>query len=929
MKKLTLRLLPVILFVALFSAACADNSDNNNEFLGGDNDADATVREESTGFKGGSTVGNPSEVDIRIVTRGGLEGGPDWGEISLGVHNVFLSSGIWNSTTFGEELISDSENDHRLELGERSRMRLTLEAPPDIEFSSLDLRLSKDSGAFKAEGTLDGRNISIETGLFGLLPFSAQRGNYRWEADGSDSLIAVLDTDAMIAPETLAALLEADSGDIRVDLSHNEKFLTEINRSVIAAFRLYRDLDGDGVLDANEQVETNLLSYGNPDRAENWDQTWPAMSCANMEESGWQDLSHGYNFKYISGSSQLDLVALENGERGLWQFDGSKWRYVEVPDELINNNVFDIWRRGVGDTVFATDYSVFALKNGVWQEELRYLGGNANDVELLPVSPDVAYLIVTGAAILEGIYVYSDEQWSLFVDFNETSFFGGGPAVSSDIVYAGENKLWLLRRDQPSNIWLWDGNTWTERADIISDIEAQFHPFDGFNLDLPENVVGGDGWLLFAIDGYLVEWDNGEVRTYDLTQSEGVPVIKKAFALSKNDVWYSAILPVANPVDEWHDKQTVLLHLDGSNVTKFILEKNSKILDMCGSAGNSVWFTGNSTEPGNADDVELQVGRLWYWDGAELSTVINPSSDTSIVSPAIDSIKLLWGTSTSNMFMATFNGLLFRLSGGVWTQMQFPAMESVHYIFSAKAYGSDQAYFITLGAFDETDQVHDCSLMHFDGENLEKLMSFDCGIITMEEYAVPASMMYVASSSSIWIAGNDKTDGNGVVLHWNGDNVEYTKFNDFPAVYSIFGVDDSHIWIMTFTWEERNFSSMMFWNGSGWEEQSVEVFFPITSNYAFSENDVWGLSENKIVHYDGSQWSVVTEIDNHWLSSIRGFGMDNLFIVGYRGSMLQWNGSEWNESSACTDSELSSILGLSGRELWIGGEAGALMRYRE
>ena len=179
MKTANLRAIFVFILTLLLCAACADSSadlatppdGDGDSGSNSDSDSDSdSAAEQVAGFKGGSTVGNPSEVDIRIVARSGADGGPEWASILLGVHNVFLSNGVWNSTSFGEELVADSDDDVNCSIGERSSVRFALEAPPDIEFSSLDLRLSKDSGAFKAEGEIDGRNISIETGLFGRCP---------------------------------------------------------------------------------------------------------------------------------------------------------------------------------------------------------------------------------------------------------------------------------------------------------------------------------------------------------------------------------------------------------------------------------------------------------------------------------------------------------------------------------------------------------------------------------------------------------------------------------------------------------------------------------------------------------------------------------------------------------------------------------------
>ncbi len=946
MKAMRLFLTFVLLAAALFCVSCAGSGENGN----------ATPDEEQqVNFspKGGSTVGNPSEVEIRVIARNMIQGNPkligeeventEWNKISLGVHNVFLSGGVWNSTTFGEELISDSGSDVMCSISERSTTRFVLEAPPDMEFSSLDLRLSKDSQAFTAEGVFDGRKIRIETGLFGLLPFSAQHGNFRWKAEERDSLIAVLDTSAMISPETFSALADATSGDITVDLDSNQEFLSEINRSIIAAFRLYRDLDGDGILDTEEEAGSNLLSTGNPDRAENWDQVWPAMTCENMEESGWENLSQiDCKLSNLEGDNSGNVTAVCEELTSMMKFDGEHWSGITIPEQYYGKRVYDVWKRGDGADVLGTIDGILVYKNRRWRMEMP----NVTISRFFPVSTSSAYGV---DLIKKRVYLYKNGKWRLFSDIQKILYGSNHNSVvnpkSSGEIYDGfisipvdefylsaseSGDVWMmLLKDEPL-LWQWVNGAWADRSEIIEDISDIYTSIPGnidrsFGFGITEFTVAGENWLVFQYADTIFEWDNGEIRHYSFNDEEKFTAIKETHVLDRNDIWAAGYTCYINEYRDCSQYESALFHFDGIDWNRIVVDSNSYILKIWGNSPDSIWFSG-VTEVDRSDGLHSDYGMLWKWDGTELkANAERAESSQPLIPPTRDYIELMWGNSSDNLFISTSGGEIYRFSSGTWAELDSGLMGWPQ-IIKAKRYGTDEAYFLTRASVENQN----FRLLHFDGQALEETLVIEndnsdgMGYFSLTDF-------FVAAGDDIWLGGAinvDSSNSAGITIHWDGSSMEKTSFENMRTIEFMDGIDSDHIWIMG---PDGRKGSLKFWNGSEWKNQWVSLAWEqekLLGIYPFAADDVWGITSTKVVHYNGHTWRIVKRnLNPEYPRAIHGFGVDNLFIACNRGSMLQWNGSEWSESYACTNRELSSILGLAGRELWLGGEAGTLLRY--
>jgi len=122
------------------------------------------------------------------------------------------------------------------------------------------------------------------------------------------------------------------------------------------------------------------------------------------------------------------------------------------------------------------------------------------------------------------------------------------------------------------------------------------------------------------------------------------------------------------------------------------------------------------------------------------------------------------------------------------------------------------------------------------------------------------------------------------------------------------------------------------YNGTDWTEMTSNVEIPVllqgiwgsspTDVYAVgTDEEQYGGSAGKILHYDGSNWSVVKEDISYGLYGIWGSSSEDVFAVGGRGHVLHFNGSEWNEmETPAVSKNLYTVWGSSFSEVYAAGD---------
>jgi len=117
---------------------------------------------------------------------------------------------------------------------------------------------------------------------------------------------------------------------------------------------------------------------------------------------------------------------------------------------------------------------------------------------------------------------------------------------------------------------------------------------------------------------------------------------------------------------------------------------------------------------------------------------------------------------------------------------------------------------------------------------------------------------------------------------------------------------------------------------AGWQRQS-----PVTTTGRL--HGVWGNSGDDvfavgwwgtILHYDGSSWKEMISGTDALLYDIWGSSGNDVFAVGTNGTILHYDGSSWKEMiSGTTSYDLWGVWGSSGTDVFAVGENGIILHY--
>jgi hypothetical protein len=121
---------------------------------------------------------------------------------------------------------------------------------------------------------------------------------------------------------------------------------------------------------------------------------------------------------------------------------------------------------------------------------------------------------------------------------------------------------------------------------------------------------------------------------------------------------------------------------------------------------------------------------------------------------------------------------------------------------------------------------------------------------------------------------------------------------------------------------------MAHWNGSAWSSVDSGVTNLLYGIWGRASNDVWAVGySGTILHYDGTNWSEVDAGTTDTLRDVWAAAPDDVWAVGYEwdtnlgyvgGTILHWDGSTWTKESTEAKA-LFSITGTGPDDVWVAG----------
>jgi hypothetical protein len=208
-------------------------------------------------------------------------------------------------------------------------------------------------------------------------------------------------------------------------------------------------------------------------------------------------------------------------------------------------------------------------------------------------------------------------------------------------------------------------------------------------------------------------------------------------------------------------------------------------------------------------------------------------------------------------------------------------------------------------------------------------------------YAVPVVPGYstaiadvdALSPSDVWTAGTQDTAGGGTrprIHHWNGSAwsivLSPTGSGSRTGVATIDALAPNDVWAAG---ASGSASFVLRWDGTAWVVQNTLDIGPINEISALSANDVWAISGNETMHWNGTSWTV-HEFPvgfNMYGVTIQAVATNDVWAGGYVQNsvprVLRWDGTKWNVVTVTgpysQSSEFSDFAVIAPDDIWAVG----------
>ena len=181
-----------------------------------------------------------------------------------------------------------------------------------------------------------------------------------------------------------------------------------------------------------------------------------------------------------------------------------------------------------------------------------------------------------------------------------------------------------------------------------------------------------------------------------------------------------------------------------------------------------------------------------------------------------------------------------------------------------------------------------------------------------------------SSISNIFAVGEQ-----GLVAYYNGTEWEKTTIPGIQgSCWGISGISESDIYIVGDThifrcyginaWDRMNYSYLK-------AKLPSDEFKGVWYN---SSSDVYVVGAGgTILHYDGTEWTIMDSGTTERLTGIWGSSSSDIFAVGRNGTILHYDGSNWSQMDGGTRKELTGIWGSSSTDVFVVGKEGTILHY--
>jgi hypothetical protein len=154
------------------------------------------------------------------------------------------------------------------------------------------------------------------------------------------------------------------------------------------------------------------------------------------------------------------------------------------------------------------------------------------------------------------------------------------------------------------------------------------------------------------------------------------------------------------------------------------------------------------------------------------------------------------------------------------------------------------------------------------------------------------------------------------------------------GIYDLWIVSENNIWAVgqiivgdpdsSFDGSGEEYFNAARWDGEKWNLMRMERGAPMESIWYFDDDNIWAAGIP--IHWDGEKWTYyhlwdmgVLDPDDGTVEHIWASSPDNIYFVGWKGSIVHYNGSTFTKMESGTTCQLEDVWGIDDNHVWAVG----------
>ena len=291
---------------------------------------------------------------------------------------------------------------------------------------------------------------------------------------------------------------------------------------------------------------------------------------------------------------------------------------------------------------------------------------------------------------------------------------------------------------------------------------------------------------------------------------------------------------------------------------------------------------GGSSGPSSSEDQVCSEGG-WCWS--------NPW-------PLGNALQAVWVFSPTDVWMGGDAGTIVHFDGARWTRTPHAGSDTI-----SAFWGSGPSDLWAAGALG--------ALLHWNGTSWSSF--------SITSPVVSFAALWGSGPNDVWAAGL-----NGTLYWWDGQSWSPAPSGTSGTIWSLWGSGTNDVWAALTS------GGFLHFDGNGWHNVASPTTGGIYSIWGSAASDVWACTSNKILHYDGTSWTVQkTGLVNavSGINSLWGTGSSDVWAVLGPISMsdpqlAHWDGQTWTVIPSLGFVPLAGIshmAGSSATDVWLVG----------